>query len=374
MQFVPSQSSSPRFRGHITLAVLALSVAFSSSALAACPEPLLATEGFPHSRAFGINSLGQTTGTLGEHGLYSTSSAAAVVWDSNGRVLRVLDPLPGHPNANGIGINSNGVVAGSGGDVEGPFNRPLPVVWDKEGKGKELQLLPGHEIGLATAINDVGQVVGESRGSGGDVAVIWEKIWKRTSTPRALTLPEGTGPVSSAKDINNRGEIVGYAEAFDATIAVKWDANGSPQTLPPLPGFSASTAHGISRFGVVVGTSSGDSEDRSRATKWTRTGTIRELPPLPGDDSSLAYDINRFGVILGSSSREDDGSRVSTLVTWDREGNPTPHHKLRTFDRGYAVGINDKGEFVGHHSRSDGEFGDQLTSIGTLWVPCIGEG
>ena len=70
MQIVPSQSRSQRFPGQITLAALALSVAFSSSALAACPEPLLATEGFPHSRAFGINSLGQTTGTIGKHGIF----------------------------------------------------------------------------------------------------------------------------------------------------------------------------------------------------------------------------------------------------------------------------------------------------------------
>ena len=347
-------------RGPSLLAALVLATGIASSAKADFPELLLPPEGLEESTASAINVHGEVTGSVGDFDRGKLETQIAAVWDEKGRVIRIMPPLPlpGHHHSEGRDINKKGVVAGISGEFFGVFD-PIPVLWDQEGKATPLQPLPGDTHGIAAALNDLGQVVGESSDRGARLPVIWDG----TAVPRALPLPKEAEGFGYAFDINNRGEILGESRPG----SIKWDIDGAPKVLQPLPGFDRANAHAIGRYGLVVGTSVRNGGEESLATKWTRRGTIKSLPPLPGDHSSLAVAVNRFATVLGVSIGGTGRDRVTTIVTWDRKGRPTPHPKLRTFDAGFPIDIRDNGEFIGRHSRADDIEIDKYTFMGTLW-------
>jgi len=102
-----------------------------------------------------------------------------------------------------------------------------------------------------TAINDRGQVVGRC----GRRACLWE---------RGTTVDLGALAAdreSSAGDINNRGEIVGWSETASGRIhAVRWNG-GRIEDLDPRPdGFSEAVA--VNARGDIVGS------DNAQAVVW----------------------------------------------------------------------------------------------------------
>jgi probable HAF family extracellular repeat protein len=86
----------------------------------------------------------------------------------------------------------------------------------------------------------------------GNVDVGWDDLratlWVRDGAIELGTLGEGLR--SWATDINDRGQVVGYAEA-DVIRAVIWE-NAVPLILPSL-GTSASYAKAINNRGDIVG-------------------------------------------------------------------------------------------------------------------------
>ena len=81
----------------------------------------------------------------------------------------------------------------------------------------ELPPLDGDTESRAFAINDRGEVAGVSSGSGGGMAVVWD----RSGTPRVLP-PLAGDSRASARAINNRGEVVGSSFGSDVNTAVVW--------------------------------------------------------------------------------------------------------------------------------------------------------
>ena len=97
----------------------------------------------------------------------------------------------------------------------------------------------------------------------------------------------------------------------------RWQ-NGQMTPLPPFPGGYSSYATGVNNRGQVVGWAENGIHDPTcdpsfqilqfRAAMWEPNGTMHELPPLPGDSTSAATAINDLGQVVGISG--DDGIAV----------------------------------------------------------------
>ena len=173
----------------------------------------------------------------------------------------------------------------------------------ENGKMIDVGMLPGSNFAEAHAINESGQIVGESSDvvNGPLGAFFWDN-----GNQFALELP--VGPNSIAHDINDNSQVVGwmgqnaistaYAEAF------LWE-NGKTTPLGiPSPGVS-SEARAISNNGLVCGVyaypnPNGGASIR-RAFLWTE-GVVTELGILPGYLRSLAMDVNNDSTVVGFCS------------------------------------------------------------------------
>jgi probable HAF family extracellular repeat protein len=169
-------------------------------------------DGDSDGAATAVNDRGQIVGISGACGIAvgGVTALHAVLWD-NGAITNIVNPN-GAPYWNTpMMINERGDVvgfAGVPGDAAGNFTPPF--LWTKSGGFVFLPLLQGDIAGVATSINNRGQVVGYSNNAGGNFHA-W--IWQNGVTANLNDLIEPgsdlTGPVELAFDINDRGEITG---------------------------------------------------------------------------------------------------------------------------------------------------------------------
>ena len=150
-------------------------------------------------------------------------------------------------------------------------------------------------------------------------------IWKNGKMTALRNLPGGHN--SQAYGINNRGQVIGFAEngIFDSTCTVPsqviryeaaiWEPDGYVKELDPLPGDTVSFAFGINNYGDIVGVS-GSCSDVSlppnatpggpHAVLWRRDGSVTNLGSLPGGVmNNVAGSINDRGQVAGTSVLKD---------------------------------------------------------------------
>jgi probable HAF family extracellular repeat protein len=151
---------------------------------------------------------------------------------------------------------------------------------------------------------------------------------------RLKALPTLTGGHNTNTfGINNRGQLVGFAE------------NGVAD-----PSCATATPHQVTRFEAVI---------------WGPSGQIQELPPLKdkGDTVAFAFGINDSGQAVGSSgSCSTQGlppANVTGLhaVLWERDGTPTylgtlGDAKNTMFNA--ATSVNNQGDAAGTSQFTDG--------------------
>ncbi len=188
-------------------------------------------------------------------------------------------------------------------------------------------------------------------------------IWKDGVMTALSTLG---GNNSQAYWLNNRGQVVGFAETrheeakcatpdqrlrFEAVI---WEPNGDIRELRPLRGDTVGFAWGINEKGEAVGTSGlcsntsipPASPSGAHAVLWDKDGSPHLIPGL-GHVNNLAGSINNRGQISGNSQL-GDGTIHSFL--WTR--------RTGTRDIGTLPGsivtvapcchtLNDRGEIAG---------------------------
>jgi probable HAF family extracellular repeat protein len=230
------------------------------------------------------------------------------------------------------GINEAGEVVGY--SVNHPF-----VWWD--GVMTDLTSVAGAQGG-ASAINNVGQIVGSSKISPGATAhpTLWDNGVTTDLTP---DLPANEG--GSANGINDSGQVVGTLNYW---VPFLWQ-NGVRTTLPHLGG-GAGNAADINNAGQVVGSSY--TTDRSEllgpiqhAALW-ENGVVIDLGLLPSDEDAGAAGINNLGQIVGSSGRTDPETYESAYRSFLYENGvmtalPVPSSES------FAADINDSGVVVG---------------------------
>jgi probable HAF family extracellular repeat protein len=175
----------------------------------------------------------------------------------------------------------------------------------------ELGQLPGAISSSATAINDMGQVVGSTTFSNGSIHAT---IWNGTTPTDLGTLPGAT--LSSAMGISNSGQVVGVSYTAGGPApprAVLW-SGGVPINLGTLPGGSYSSGvQGINNKGQVVGDSASFAgETVVHATIWNGA-TPTELGRLPGEEVSVAQAINNAGTTVGYTLLNGSSKLLATI-------------------------------------------------------------
>jgi probable HAF family extracellular repeat protein len=177
-------------------------------------------------------------------------------------------------------------------------------------------------------------------------------------------LPPFPGGFSSyATGVNNKGQVVGWAEngVHDPTCnpsfqilqfrAALWHPDGTMQELPPLPGDSTSAATAINDRGQVVGIS-GDcgvavgSVSARHAVLW-ENGIPIDLGNIGGDAWNTPTAINNRGVIAGFANTAPGTARTFEAFIWTKNQGMKSIGKLPGDLRSEALGINEKGQIVG---------------------------
>jgi len=187
----------------------------------------------------------------------------------------------------------------------------------------------------------------------------------RWANGEMTALPPFPGGFNSyATAVNNRGEIVGWAEngVADPTCntalqtlqfrAVIWEKDGTMKELPPLPGDSTSAATAINDRGQVVGISGAcgiavGGVSAAHSVLW-QNGVPSEIPNLGGHTWNTPAAINNQGTVVGFSlPAGQDGTRNFEAFLWTQAGGLQRLGKLPGDIRAEALGVNEKNQVVG---------------------------
>jgi probable HAF family extracellular repeat protein len=224
----------------------------------------------------------------------------------------IAQPTLGGNNGAGFGTNNRGELAGT---AENTVEEPTcagtaqvfqykPVIW-RQGRVHELPTIGDDPVGVAYAVNEWGEAVGqtgpcgtESFGGAGH-AVLWKN-------GRAINLGSLGGTMNNApQDLNNRGQVVGFSNlAGDATFHSFLWQKGVMTDLGTLPGDVHSVAESINSSGEVVGRSS-DASFNGRGYVW-KNGVMTDLNMLIPANSPL--------YILEGTSNNDRGQIVGVAL------------------------------------------------------------
>jgi hypothetical protein len=217
-----------------------------------------------------------------------------------------------------------------------------------------------------------------------------------------------------AKALNDRGDIVGFADSTSVTgeakpiHAIVWKGGKAADAvdLGVLPGYVSSEAYGVNNHGVVFGLlydrkqrtfpfrwkdgrmtvlkgpngrlQQADVPDRNtindrgqmaatlliagqrRAVRWSPDGKAIFLPALPGHTWTNVWSINGDGVVSGWSRELPNEDGENNPVIWDASGNVVPLQTAPGRADGAAEATNRSGLTVGY-----------LGNLGTDGIPGV---
>ena len=248
-----------------------------------------------------------------------------------------------------------------------------------------IDLLPGDFENRANGVNDAGEVVGYSNGSGGIRAFVtlagavthlagtngnahaisngairyvagfsisgptrWTIVSNSPGAPEVLD--KGTATYGAALGVNDAGAVAGYA----GTSAAVWDAAGILTLISAPAGFTRGEGRDIDNAGnaVLVFFRPDAQWEGGTAAGYLRlaNGQLIALPPLSGDVVTYANGLGPAGGnlvrIAGSSYSAPSTSRavlwtvdVSTGAITNVETRPESSHALAVADGGATTGF-----------------------------------
>ncbi len=209
----------------------------------------------------------------------------------------------------------------------------------------------------ATAVNDLGQVVGQIRFASGSHAYIWSRV-------------NGVADIGGleATAISQNGQVAGYGGRADGyTYAFRWTSATGMTDLGMLPGTLGSYASGINSAGQIVGSSSGKSGNQP--FRWTAGRGIEPLGSSSAVATGTPTAINESGQASGVLFTDTD---YDGAIFWSASGEKTNFTKCDPISGNQcgaaAFAINGAGVVAG----TDGRNPIIWTSAGgvrTLGVP-----
>ncbi len=248
----------------------------------------LGTLGGGGASVAGMNDSTQIIGTSATSG-----SLHAFLWE-DGQMID-LNPFLGSTSSGGYGINNSTQIVG-----RSDWNLPSAegFLYESDGTLTPLGSLGGSPT--PRGINEVGQIVGYYLTDQGALAFLY-------SNGKMISL--GTldgGESSSARDINDKGQVVGNSNTETIYNQAFLYTDGVMVGLETPDGFS-SNAYAINNSGVVVGTIT---VVTSSAVIW-EDGIMTELIDLIPENSEwerliFARDINEVGQIVGNGKLFDN--------------------------------------------------------------------
>lgn len=281
----------------ISIAAGSLLAAFATAQTPRYTITDLGTLGGAYSYGFGINNAGEVSGGAATATQSGGLSQTAFLW-YRGHMTN-LGTLPGGLNSDAGGPNASGESA-----ILSETSVPDP-------NGEDFCEFGTHRQCLAA-------------------------VWKHGTLTALPNLPAGNN--AAAFDLNNRGQIVGFAEngVHDSTCltggtpfqvtqfeAVLWGANGKIRELPPLHGDTVGFAFGINDSGQVVGSSGlcanssiPPAPSGAHAVLWEEDGSATDLGNL-GGAMNVADAVNNRGEVVGGALSPVDGTIHTFLWTKD---------------------------------------------------------
>jgi probable HAF family extracellular repeat protein len=241
-----------------------------------------------------INNLGQVVGSRA----IGRQPASGFLWHNGtsidlGRPPGNTSPIEPHS------INDSGVVSG---ESDGPF------IWNS-GIIQDFRTYPGASVFVwTTGMNNRGSIAGNIISYAGSDSFEHGGVWTNGVVVDLGDLPGGTqnfvkdGNFSRASAVNDLGQAVGESDGANGYHAIFW-SDGTMIDLGALPGLAnRSTARDINNQGVVVG-NSGD--ENVHAFVWDRISGMRDLNDLLDESGSgwlltTANAINNHGQIVGA--------------------------------------------------------------------------
>ena len=274
-----------------------------------------------------------------------------------------------------MGLNSRGWAE----NMDGTVNPPETSTSTTVARGRAVISVYGLNIDLGTlgkadgnswiqwgGINDRGEAVGMSEtadpdpnnedicGFGTHLTCV-PFLWRGGHMSALPTLGGNNGQASA---INNRGEVVGFAEngALDSTcpagttnnriaLPASW-LRGNAEALPLVGNDTDGFAFGVNDQGEAVGYS-GNCIAATHAVMW-KDNTAFPLRDLGGAGSNFAYAINSLGQIAGQVGTADGSTFYAAVWQHGAEGAATQINILPGDFAAFATGINNRGQVVGN--------------------------
>jgi probable HAF family extracellular repeat protein len=205
----------------------------------------------------------------------------------------------------------------------------------------------------AKAINDRGDIVGfaDSNGGKGPIHAI---LWKGGSAADAVDLGVLPGYVSSeAYGVNDDRVVFGLLyDKKERTVPFRWK-DGRMTVLkgpngqrlysdnPGGGGRNAINSRGEMAWTVIF-------DGARRAVRWTPDGKATFLPALPGHTWTDAFGINDDGIVSGWSRKLPNDDGAENPVLWTRSGKVVPLQTAPDRFDGIAEATNRAGLTVGY--------------------------
>jgi probable HAF family extracellular repeat protein len=246
----------------------------------------------------------------------------------------VLANLPPDSNSFAFDLNDAGVVVGT---IESASDMRFMHAFKWTAGTVEMLPTLGGDYSVARSISHSGLAVGAAQ----TVARCFHAVvWKKGKASELQTL--SNGDTSYANAINNEGEIVGQSNDGQnrQAKAVRWTVDGAVHVLPTQHGSVFSNALALNNRGQIVGF------DNAEAALWTQSREI-ELGSF-GDEPNVALDVNDPGDVVGSSAEAEGRMRA---FLW-RKGHLYNLNRMVPASSGWvllsAFRINNRGEILAH--------------------------
>ncbi len=226
----------------------------------------------------------------------------------------------GGPDSSASFVNRRGQIAGESFISFSPNSStgvPTldPFFWEK-GKMVDIGTLGG-TLGIPNWMNNRGQVVGFSNLAGDQLSHAF--LWDKRNGLKDLGLLPG-GMFGSANAINDDGEIVGESDSPNGVFAVLWK-DGATIDLGTVAGDPCSGANWINSQDQIVGFASADCNNEDHAFLWENGGAIVDLQTLllPGSGVTLidAIFINDQGEIAARGNTSSGVQHAVLLIPCD---------------------------------------------------------